>query len=123
MMSHQSAHVAAAFYSLIRNQNVKKIVSLALPAVLLFFALNIAASPSGVSICGPQGEVLFKRHCSACHRDIAKLKAVKNIPGVLRNPPAVMPKFDKDKISDRAAEEIADYIYNGSDLQVSSKER
>jgi mono/diheme cytochrome c family protein len=109
------------FRSLIRNQNVKKIVSPVLLAALILFVLNTAASPAGVSICGPRGEVLYKRHCSACHLDAAKLKAVKNIVEIIRYPPAVMPDFDKDKISDRGVQEIADYIYNGSDFRVRSK--
>ena len=46
-----------------------------------------------------------------------------NLVHSLRNPPDVMTNFDKDKISDRGAQEIADYIYNGSDFRVSSKKR
>ena len=34
-----------------------------------------------------------------------------------------MPDFDKDKISDRGVQEIADYIYNGSDFRVLSEKR
>ncbi len=108
---------------LVRNKNVKKIISPVPLAALIFFILNTAASPAGVTICGPQGEVLYKRHCSACHRDAAKLNAVKNIVEIIRYPPAVMPNFGKDKISDRGAEEIADYIYNGFDFRVRSKKR
>ena len=92
-------------------------------AALIFFILNTAASPAGVAICGPRGEVLYKRHCSACHRDAAKLKSLKNIIEIIRNPPDVMPGFDKDKISDRGVKEIADYIYQGSDFRVRSKKR
>ena len=78
---------------------MKKIVSLLPLAAFIFFVLNAAPSPAGVAICGPQGEVLYKRHCSACHRDAAKLKAVKNVGEIIRNPPDVMPNFDKNKIS------------------------
>jgi len=102
---------------------MKKIVSLLPLAALVFFALNAAPSPAGVAICGPQGEVLYKRHCSACHRDAAELKAVNNVGEIIRNPPGVMPNFDKDKISDRGVKEIADYIYQGSDFRVRSKKR
>lgn len=76
-----------------------------------------------MAICGPRGEILYKRYCSACHRDAAKLKTVKNMVEIIRDPPAVMPKFDKDKISDRGVKEIADYIYQGSDFRVRSKKR
>jgi len=78
-------------------------------AALISFGLNTAASPVGASICGPWGEVLYKRHCSACHHDPAQLKS-QNVKETMRNPPDVMPHFDKDKISDRGAGEIADYI-------------
>ena len=47
----------------------------------------------------------------------------KNIVEIIRYPPAVMPDFDKNKISDRGVQEIADYIYNGSDFRVRSKKR
>jgi mono/diheme cytochrome c family protein len=104
---------------------VEKIVSPALLAALLFLVVSTAASPAGagVAICGPRGELLYKRHCSACHRDAAKLKAVKNIGEIIRDPPAVMPGFGKDKLSDRGVEEIANYIYQGSDFQLRSKKR
>jgi mono/diheme cytochrome c family protein len=76
---------------------------------------------AGVSICGPQGEALYKKHCSACHRDAVMLKRVANIVDIMRKPPSVMPNFDKDKISDRDAAEIADYIHQGSDSRLLSK--
>jgi mono/diheme cytochrome c family protein len=102
---------------------MKKIISSLSLAMLMFFGINTAASSAGVAICGPSGEILFKRHCSACHRDAAKLKAVKNITDIIRNPPDVMPGFDKNKISDLGVKEIADYIYQGSDFRVGSKKR
>jgi hypothetical protein len=106
-----------------RNQNVKKIISPLFLSVLIFFVLNTAASPAGMAICGSSGEILFKKHCSACHRDAPKLKAVKNIAEIIRNPLAVMPAFDKNKISDLCVKEIADYIYQGSDFSARAKKQ
>jgi mono/diheme cytochrome c family protein len=108
---------------LIRNQNVKKIILLLSLTAFIVIALTSAASPAGVAICDPSGEILFKRHCSACHHDAVKLKNVKNITDIIRKPPDVMPAFDKNKLSDRSMNEIADYIYQGSDFKVGSKKR
>lgn len=102
---------------------MKKIISPLLLAAHLFFVSGPAAHADGVAICGPLGEVLYMKHCSSCHHDAAKLKSVKNIAAIIRDPPAVMPKFDKDKLSDRGAKEIADYIYQGSDFRIRSKKR
>lgn len=102
---------------------MKKIILLLFLAAFIVIALNPAASSAGVAICGPSGEILFKRHCSACHHDAAKLKTVKNITDIIRNPPDVMPAFEKNKISDLGVQEIADYIYQGSDFRVGSKKR
>jgi mono/diheme cytochrome c family protein len=93
------------------NRIVKKIVFLLTLIALISFVSNNRACMAGVAISGGNGDVLFKKHCSACHRDAAKLKSTKNLVGKMRNPSAMMPKFDKDKISDREAEEIAGYIH------------
>jgi mono/diheme cytochrome c family protein len=101
---------------------VKKIILSSLAAFIVI-ALNTAASSAGVAICGPSGELLFKKHCSACHHDAVKLKSVKNITDIIRNPPDVMPRFDKNKVSDSGVKEIVEYIYQGSDFRVGSKKR
>ncbi len=80
-----------------------------------------ASSSAGVALCGPQGEFLFKKHCAGCHRDVTKLRRVKDIPHKLRNPSGAMPTFDKNKISDRDAEEIADYIHRSPDFRALQK--
>ncbi len=91
---------------------MNKIIVPVLLSLLVFFVSLQPASFAGVAICGPQGEYLFKKHCSSCHRDPARLKHVKDIIAFgMRNPPAPMPQFGKDKISDIEAGEIADYIH------------
>jgi mono/diheme cytochrome c family protein len=102
---------------------MKKTISPLLLAVLLFFVPNPAARAGGAAICGPLGELLYRKHCAACHHDPAKLRPVKNIAEIIRNPPAVMPGFDKDKITDRGVKEIVDYIDQGSDFPILSKKK
>jgi mono/diheme cytochrome c family protein len=90
---------------------MKKIMVSVLLSLLIFFVSYKPASFAGAPICGPQGEYLFKKHCSGCHRDPARLKQVEDIASQMRNPPVSMPQFGKDKISDIDAGEIADYIH------------
>ena len=92
---------------------MKKIVLLflfALALTTLLWKTTFAAVPPPAE---PSGELLYKKHCSGCHHDGAKLKRVKDIVYTMRNPPAVMPKFDGEKVPDRSAEEIARYIHEG----------
>ena len=103
--------VEVAFGSRIRNNRMKKIIVSVLLSLLIFFVSFKPTSFAGVPICGPQGEYLFKKHCSGCHRDPAKLKQVEHIASRMRNPPVSMPQFGKEKISDIDAGEIADYIH------------
>lgn len=102
---------------------MKKTISPLLLAAHLFFVSGPAAHAAGAAICGPEGELLYMKHCSGCHHDAAKLRSAKKIAETIRNPPAVMPKFDKDKISDRGAQEIADYIYQDSDFPGAEKKK
>jgi mono/diheme cytochrome c family protein len=91
---------------------MKKIIAFLLLCAVTFFAAYVPLCLAGVTICGPQqGELLFKKHCSACHHDSIKLKQVKDVIQRMRTPLASMPSFEKNKISDRDAQEIADYIY------------
>jgi mono/diheme cytochrome c family protein len=89
---------------------MNKIVSALSPAILVLLLIATAGAAGSFSICGPQGEWLYRKHCVGCHGDPAKLGSANNIVNTMRSPLAVMPKFDKDKISDRGAEEIAAYI-------------
>lgn len=93
---------------------MKKIIVSVLLSLLIFFVSFKPASFAGVAICGPQqGEYLFKKHCSGCHRNPDRLQRVEDITSRMRNPVASMPQFGKDKISDFDAGEIADYIHLG----------
>ncbi len=92
---------------------MKKFIELVLLSLFVFF---VSFDPSGIikeAICSPQGEYLYKKHCSGCHRDPAKLKRVENIASSMRNPPASMPQFGADRVSDIDAEAIANYIHLG----------
>ncbi len=80
-----------------------------------------AAHPAYSTDCEPSGsrngESLFKKHCAGCHHDIDKLKRVQDVVYTMRNPPAVMPKFDEEKISAQGAAAIARYIHNEPEIQ------
>ncbi len=91
---------------------MKKIIELVLLSLIIFF-VSFSSSIISVAICGTRGEYLYQKHCSGCHRDAAKLKRVKDITSSMRNPPAAMPQFGIDKVSDIDAEEIANYIHLG----------
>lgn len=85
--------------------------------LLTLFALFAFVSLGGTGAAATKdtGESLFKKHCSACHRRTSRLKSVKNIVATIRNPPAYMPSFNEDKISDNEAKKVADYIYQRPD--------
>jgi cytochrome c6 len=83
-----------------------------------------------VSVVGAQeniGENLFDQHCAACHPgggniinpqktlhsgDLTTNKITKpeDIVAIMRNPGPGMPKFDSEKIPDKFAEQLAEYI-------------
>jgi len=73
------------------------------------------------------GAKLFQQHCAACHpnggniikpamtlhkkdRDANGVKTAKDIVGKMRNPGPGMTRFDAKTISDKDANEIAEYI-------------
>jgi len=73
------------------------------------------------------GEKLFQQHCAACHpgggniikadftlnkkdREAHGVKTAKDIVGKMRNPGPGMTRFDKKTLSDKQAEEIAEYV-------------
>ncbi len=75
----------------------------------ILFVIFILIVSSGIAAQAPNGAELYKKHCSACHPDATRLSDSR-IVETMRNPPSPMPIFDKDKVSDRDAEAIADYI-------------
>ena len=88
-----------------------------------FAALTLADEESGMK----KGEQLFKERCAACHpnggniidpedtlqkKTLAShgIKTADDIVSYLRSPGTGMPTFDKEKLPDDRAREIADYI-------------
>ncbi len=74
-----------------------------------------------------KGEILFKQLCSPCHadggnkinpqktlhkkdREANDVKTASDIVGKMRNPGPGMTKFDEKTVSEKDAEEIAEYI-------------
>ncbi len=100
---------------------MKKIMVLVLLSLLIFFVSFKPASFGDLAISSPQGEYLYKKHCSGCHREPTRLKRVANLTYSMRNPPAAMPQFDKNKISDIDAQAIADYIHFDAAVHAVSK--
>jgi cytochrome c6 len=102
----------------------KALVVLILAVSLMLFGIACQAEKAAEET---PGKALFQQHCAACHPDggniinpdfplhKAKLRE-HNItkPGdiveKMRNPGPGMTKFDKNTVSDKDAEEIADYI-------------
>jgi len=84
--------------------------------LLTFIALFVFISNNTTIIAATQdtGEALYKKHCSACHPRASKLKSVKGMIAIMRNPPPYMPGFGEDKISVGDAKKISDYIYQSS---------
>ncbi len=88
-----------------RDSSVKK---WAASGEILFVIFIVIVSPA-MAAQAPNGAELYKKHCSACHPDATRLSD-SHIVEIMRNPPSPMPTFDKDKVSDRDADAIADYI-------------
>jgi mono/diheme cytochrome c family protein len=80
--------------------------------LFIFFLLGIYAYPYTVTPATAEEEpaALFKKHCSACHPNAAKIPRDTNIMKILRDPPPFMPRFDKEKLSDSDARKIEHYI-------------
>jgi cytochrome c6 len=98
---------------------------------LLFVIMVVVASLAGMGFSQGEakksGEALFKQHCAACHPDgkniinpkktmgkndmeANKIKSSDDIMKLMRNPGPGMVKFDEKTISDKDAQEIAEYI-------------
>ncbi|MBE0605456.1 MAG: c-type cytochrome [Deltaproteobacteria bacterium] len=77
----------------------------------------------------PAGAKLFQQHCAACHpnggniikpamtlhkkdMDANGVKTVNDIVGKMRNPGPGMTRFDAKTVSDKDANEIAQYVLN-----------
>lgn len=57
------------------------------------------------------GEALFKAKCAACHPKAEKITGKRSIIRIMRNPPPYMPVFDDERIPEKDAREIEDYIF------------
>ena len=88
-----------------------------------FAALTFAGEESGMKT----GEQFFNEHCAACHPNGGNIinpehtlhknsmashgiKTADDIVSYLRSPGTGMPSFDKEKLPDERAREVADYI-------------
>lgn len=56
------------------------------------------------------GEDLFNRNCSTCHPKLNIFTGNRDVVRIMRNPPQYMPRFDTERISDKDAKMIEDYI-------------
>jgi cytochrome c6 len=100
----------------------KSIVIYLLAITLIIFVGACYAKDSGSS-----GADLFKQHCSTCHtgggnviepaytlhkEDMKKhgITKPKDVIAKMRNPGPGMPAFDRNTISDKDAEKIAEYV-------------
>ena len=70
-------------------------------------AVCAAASPS-------DGMKLYQKHCAGCHPDAAAFKSMKNIVSLLREPPAAMPAFGEERLSNADAVALDDFIQHGA---------
>lgn len=77
---------------------------------IVFFLMCTAVVFSAEAPRESIGAALYKKSCSGCHPDAGKLKSENNIIELMRHPPAAMPAFGQDKISDQNAQSIAEYI-------------
>ncbi len=90
-------------------------------------AVPAASSAPAAGQAAPSGEALFKQFCWACHPDggnvsdperTLRSSALKrnrittpdDIVRIMRNPLSRMIRFDRDTLSDREAQAIAEYI-------------
>ena len=84
-------------------------------SAVFFFVFMLISSP-GMAERASNGTAMYKKHCSVCHPSAARMSGAR-IVEIMRYPPPAMPTFDNDKISDRDADAIANYIR----LQISVK--
>lgn len=104
-------------------KTLRKIGVLVVSVGLVFPAAGLYAAEKKES----KGAKLFQQNCAACHpdggniispaftlhkkdRDAHGVKTARNIVGKMRNPGPGMTRFDTKTISDKDAEEIAEYI-------------
>ncbi len=102
---------------------MKRIVGASVVAlfVLSFVSVGLAKDPART------GRQLFEKNCSPCHpngsnvinpaftlhdkdREAHGVKTARDIMGKMRNPGPGMTKFDRNKISDKDAKKIAEYV-------------
>lgn len=78
------------------------------PAILFVVypvtALVFAGASAG------DGALLYRKHCGGCHPDPLALRSTEKMVMLMREPPAAMPVFGKDRLSDSAAGAIDDFV-------------
>jgi hypothetical protein len=77
--------------------------------VFFFFAFEAIAGSDTYNV-DADATSLYKKHCSACHPNAARLRSAKNIMRSMTHAPRGMPVFDEDRISKKDAEKLVDYI-------------
>lgn len=78
--------------------------------VLIVVVFCVAFNTTAEFANNVDAPALYKKHCSACHPDAARLRSHKNIMILINNPPPGMPKFNEDRISENDMNAIVDYI-------------
>jgi cytochrome c6 len=103
------------------------LVAIILSVVSLLYIFLFIGSAGQAQASGKQGKPLFKEHCSLCHPDggnivnpkktlhkkdleANNIKSKKDIVNIMRKPGPGMTAFDAKTISEKDADEIAEYI-------------
>jgi mono/diheme cytochrome c family protein len=82
-------------------------------ATIVFFSFAVNAM-AGLDAKNIDAAALYNKHCQGCHHDASKLRTDADIVESMRDPLPAMPRFDRDKINDRDALAIADFIRQGA---------
>lgn len=82
--------------------------------------LGTAAAAYGAT--RPDGQALYAKYCSACHRDPSQLTQSAAVVELLRNPPGSMPFFSEEKLPDKAAIAIRAYLLSLSGVVLEENE-
>jgi mono/diheme cytochrome c family protein len=80
---------------------------------LIMLSLTLLCASAALSMESTndsRGAVLYKKHCSGCHGDAAKIKLSVNIVKFMRDPVPPMPSFSVEKITENDAQLIADFV-------------
>jgi cytochrome c len=68
------------------------------------------------------GASLFQKHCSLCHTTALNVRSSGDVLDLVRTPPAGMPTFAKDRLSDGDAWAIGDYLRSSSPFKPATQD-